>query len=117
MTAKEGVNVFMRRIHWPRSKNLLIGDTQKNTYFNPPKKRYTCLTVFCLSRCALNSNFLKEISLLCSYKDLPVPAMLSNFMALALAIFCGLVFYIVHRYDYRRVEPRNEEQVGFRSFN
>ncbi|KAL5971501.1 hypothetical protein TSMEX_000732 [Taenia solium] len=52
-----------------------------------------------------------------TYKDLPAPAMLSNFMGLCLVVFCGMVFYLVHRRDYRRVEPTNGEQVGFRYFN
>ncbi|VDK38238.1 unnamed protein product [Taenia asiatica] len=52
-----------------------------------------------------------------TYKDLPAPAMLSNFMGLCLVVFCGMVFYLVHRRDYRRIEPTNGEQVGFRCFN
>ncbi|KAH9282531.1 Cytochrome b561 [Echinococcus granulosus] len=52
-----------------------------------------------------------------TYKDLPAPAMLSNFMGVCLVVFCGMVFYLVHRHDYRRIEPTNGEQVGFRSLN
>ncbi|KAM3187196.1 hypothetical protein ACTXT7_002802 [Hymenolepis weldensis] len=51
------------------------------------------------------------------YRDLPPPALLSNFMGLSVMIFGGIIFYLVHRYDYRRVEPQNGERVGFRSFN
>ncbi|VDL44252.1 unnamed protein product [Hymenolepis diminuta] len=52
-----------------------------------------------------------------AYRDLPPPALLSNFMGLSVMIFGGIIFYLVHRYDYRRVEPQNGERVGFRSFN
>ncbi|CDS41496.1 cytochrome B561 [Echinococcus multilocularis] len=38
-----------------------------------------------------------------TYKDLPAPAMLSNFMGVCLVVFCGMVFYLVHRHDYRRL--------------
>lgn len=65
----------------------------------------------------LHHKALIDASVSCSYKDLPAPAMLSNFMGLCLVVFCGMVFYLVHRRDYRRVEPTNGEQVGFRCFN
>ncbi|EUB58213.1 Cytochrome b ascorbate-dependent protein 3 [Echinococcus granulosus] len=51
-----------------------------------------------------------EFPLELTYKDLPAPAMLSNFMGVCLVVFCGMVFYLVHRHDYRRIEPTNGEQ-------
>ncbi|VDD82049.1 unnamed protein product [Mesocestoides corti] len=71
------------------------------------KCAFTNILLFCSNNYYANSR----------YSNLPIASMLSNFMGIFIVVFGGIIFYIVHRHDYRRLEPQRANERGFASLD
>uniref|UniRef100_A0A5K3F591 Cytochrome b561 domain-containing protein n=1 Tax=Mesocestoides corti TaxID=53468 RepID=A0A5K3F591_MESCO len=75
------------------------------------------LFLFCCAIAACISGITEKNFFGGEYSNLPIASMLSNFMGIFIVVFGGIIFYIVHRHDYRRLEPQRANERGFASLD